>query len=215
MNTESLILKCTSWSVFVSELEKLTKKEKGDAFELLTKLYFKLSPKYEFYDEVWFLSETPSKVLEDIGLPHHDLGIDLIAKNGDEYHAIQCKYHSDRNQSVTFKEVSTFISLLESNSKLTQGYICSSADLTSRNFQKLKTKPINLILSDSWEELDETFFKNAKAFLRHKKVELVPFKPREHQVKALNEAKKYFDKEGHSRGKLIFPCGAGKSLTGF
>ena len=215
MNTESLILKCTSWSVFVSELEKLTKKEKGDAFELLTKLYFKLSPKYEFYDDVWFLSETPSKVLEDIGLPHHDLGIDLIAKNGDEYHAIQCKYHSDRNQSVTFKEVSTFISLLESNSKLTQGYICSSADLTSRNFQKLKTKPINLILSDSWEELDEMFFENAKAFLRHKKVELVPFKPREHQVKALNEAKKYFDKEGHSRGKLIFPCGAGKSLTGF
>lgn len=215
MNTESLILKCTSWSVFVSELEKLTKKEKGDAFELLTKLYFKLSPKYEFYDDVWFLSETPSKVLEDIGLPHHDLGIDLIAKNGDEYHAIQCKYHSNRNQSVTFKEVSTFISLLESNSKLTQGYICSSADLTSRNFQKLKTKPINLILSDSWEELDETFFKHAKAFLTDKKIELIPFKPREHQVKALNEAIKYFDKEGHSRGKLIFPCGAGKSLTGF
>ena len=215
MTTKSILLKCTSWYVFVSELEKLTKKEKGDAFELLTKLYFKLSPKYEFYDEVWFLSETPSKVLEEIGLPQHDLGIDLIAKSGDDYHAIQCKYHSDRNQSVTFKEVSTFISLLESNTKLTQGYICSTADLTSRNFQKLKTKPINLILSDSWEELDKEFFKNINAFLTDKKVELVPFKPREHQVKALNEAIKYFDEEGNSRGKLIFPCGAGKSLTGF
>ncbi len=215
MTTKSILLKCTSWYVFVSELEKLTKKEKGDAFELLTKLYFKLSPKYEFYDEVWFLSETPSKVLEEIGLPQHDLGIDLIAKSGDDYHAIQCKYHSDRNQSVTFKEVSTFISLLESNSKLTQGYICSSADLTSRNFQKLKTKPINLILSDSWEELEKEFFENVNAFLTDKKVELVPFKPREHQVKALNEAIKYFDEEGNSRGKLIFPCGAGKSLTGF
>lgn len=215
MNIETLILNCTSWSLFVNELNSLTKKQKGDSFELLTKLYFKLSPKYEFYDEVWLLSETPSKVLEEIGLPEHDLGIDLIAKNGDEYHAIQCKYHSDRSQSVTFKEVSTFISLLESTKKLTQGYICSSADLTSKNFQKLKTKPINLILSDSWEELEETFFENAKAFLTDKKVELVPFKPREHQVKALKEATKYFEKEGNSRGKLIFPCGAGKSLTGF
>ena len=215
MINQSLFLSCTSWSDFVNELEQLSKKEKGDAFESLTKLYFKLSPKYEFYEEVWFLAETPSNVLEELGLPNHDLGIDLIAKNGDEYHAIQCKYHSDRNQSVTFKEVATFISLLESNSKITQGYICSSADLTSRNFQKLNTKPINLILSDAWEDLDNEFFENIHAFLSNKTIDLVPFKPREHQVKALNEAKTYFDVEGNSRGKLIFPCGAGKSLTGF
>jgi superfamily II DNA or RNA helicase len=215
MINQSLFSSCTSWSDFVNELEQLSKKEKGDAFESLTKLYFKLSPKYEFYEDVWFLAETPSNVLEELGLPNHDLGIDLIAKNGDEYHAIQCKYHSDRNQSVTFKEVATFISLLESNSKITQGYICSSADLTSRNFQKLNTKPINLILSDAWEDLDSEFFENIHAFLTNKTIDLVPFKPREHQVKALNEAKTYFDVEGNSRGKLIFPCGAGKSLTGF
>jgi superfamily II DNA or RNA helicase len=205
----------SSWSDFTSELEKLNNKEKGDAFELLTKLYFKLSPKYEFYDEVWLLSEVPSKVLEEIGLPVQDLGIDLIAKSGDEYHAIQCKYHSDRNQSVTFKEVSTFTSLFGGYEKLTQGYICSSADLTSRNFNKVQTKPINLILSDSWEELGKEFFDNARAILSNKKIKLDPFKPRDHQKRALREAVKYFDKEGHSRGKLIFPCGAGKSLTGF
>jgi len=88
-------------------------------------------------------------------------------------------------------------------------------DLTSRNFQKLNTKPINLILSDAWEDLDSEFFENIHAFLTNKTIDLVPFKPREHQVKALNEAKTYFDVEGNSRGKLIFPCGAGKSLTGF
>ena len=205
----------SSWSDFTSELEKLNNKERGDIFELLTKLYFKLSPKYEFYDEVWLLSEVPSKVFEEIGLPEQDLGIDLIAKYGDEYHAIQCKYHSDRNQSVTFKEVSTFTSLLGGYEKLTQGYICSSADLTSRNFNKVKTKPINLILSDSWEELDNEFFNNAKAVLSRKKIKLDPFRPRDHQKKALRDAVKYFNGEGNSRGKLIFPCGAGKSLTGF
>lgn len=204
-----------TWNDFTSALEILDKKEKGDAFELLTKLYFKLSPKYNFYDEVWMLSEVPVSVIEELGIPSHDLGIDLIAKNGNEYHAIQCKYHSDKNQSVTFKEVSTFISLLESNHKFTQGYICSSADVTSRNFNKLNTKPINLVLSDSWQELEQEFFDNVRNYLNKKKVSLVPFQPRDHQKKALSEAVDYFVNEGNSRGKLIFPCGAGKSLTGF
>ena len=204
-----------TWNDFTSALEILDKKEKGDAFELLTKLYFKLSPKYNFYDEVWMLSEVPVSVIEELGIPSHDLGIDLIAKSGNEYHAIQCKYHSDKNQSVTFKEVSTFISLLESNHKFTQGYICSSADVTSRNFNKLNTKPINLVLSDSWQELEQEFFDNVRNYLNKKKVSLVPFEPRDHQKKALSEAVDYFVNEGNSRGKLIFPCGAGKSLTGF
>ncbi len=204
-----------NWEDFNASLESLNKKQKGDAFELLTKLYFKLSPKYNFYDEVWMLSEVPTNVLEELRIPSHDLGIDLIAKTGKEYHAIQCKYHSDYSQSVTFKEVSTFISLLESNKKLTQGYICSTADLTSRNYNKLNTKPINLILSDSWQELGKEFFENARKHLSKKKVSLTPFKPRDHQKKALSDAREYFSKEKNTRGKLIFPCGAGKSLTGF
>ena len=215
MNSKELFRDIENWEGFVSMLENLNKKEKGDAFELLTKLYFKLSPKYSFYDEVWMLSEVPVSVIEELGIPSHDLGIDLIAKSGNEYHAIQCKYHSDKNQSVTFKEVSTFISLLESNSKFTQGYICSSADITSRNYNKLNTKPINLILSDSWQELPREFFENARHFLSRKKVSLVPFKPKEHQTKALADASEYFSQKENTRGKLIFPCGAGKSLTGF
>jgi predicted helicase len=141
-NSKELFVNINTWDDFTSTLKNLNKKEKGDAFELLTKLYFKLSPKYSFYDEVWMLSEVPVGVFEELGIPSHDLGIDLIAKNGKEYHAIQCKYHSDKNQSVTFKEVSTFISLLESNNKFTQGYICSSAGITSRNYNKHNTKPI-------------------------------------------------------------------------
>jgi len=139
MSNNSLFKKCNSWADFQSQLESFNKKEKGNAFELLTKFYFKINPIYSFYDEVWLFDEVPSKELEYLGLPSQDLGIDLIAKQGKEYHAIQCKYHSDKTSSVTFKEVSTFISLLESNDKITQGYICSSADLTSRNFNKLKT----------------------------------------------------------------------------
>jgi superfamily II DNA or RNA helicase len=212
---EPSFLDINSWDDFRERLASLNKKEKGNSFELLTKLYFKINPIYSFYEEVWLFDEVPSKELEYLGLPPQDLGIDLIAKHGNEYHAIQCKYHSDKTSSVTFKEVSTFISLLESNNKITQGYICSSADLTSRNFNKLKTKPINLIMSDSWQMLDEEFFNDVRKTLEGKKVKLNPFQPRPHQKKALKESKNYFIQEDHSRGKLIFPCGAGKSLTGF
>jgi superfamily II DNA or RNA helicase len=201
---------------FKSPQNKLSLKSKGDNFEKLTYAYFKLEPKYQFYDEVWLYANVPTLVLEELGLPKQDIGIDLIAKNGNEYHAIQCKYHEDNKRSVTFREVSTFISLLESTPKITQGYICSTADLTSRVFNKLNTKPINLILNDTWQSLSKEFFENADRLLNGKKErKLTPFKPRPHQVKALKEAKKYFLDENNTRGKLIFPCGAGKSLTGY
>ena len=206
----------SSFQNFTNLLSEKNNKEKGNAFEQLVYAYFKLEPKYAFYDEVWPFAEVPTLVLEELQLPSQDIGIDLIAKMGNEYHAIQCKYHQDNSQSVTFKEVATFISLLESNPKITQGYICTTADITSRVFNKLNTKPINLLLNDTWAELDELFFARSKAFLEGKKPkELVSFKLKEHQKKALKNAKNYFLKENNSRGKLIFPCGAGKSLTGY
>jgi superfamily II DNA or RNA helicase len=201
---------------FLLSQSTLSNKAKGDAFELLVHAYFKLDPKYAFYDDVWLFSKVPNVVLEELGLPRQDIGIDLIAKTGDEYHAIQCKFHQDNTQSVTFKEVSTFISLLESNTKITKGYICSTADITSRVFNKLNTKPIYLLLNDTWQGLEENFFDRYNLFIQGKRPEkLVPYQPREHQVKALQNAKNYFEKDKQSRGKLIFPCGAGKSLTGY
>jgi superfamily II DNA or RNA helicase len=178
-------------------------------------LYFKINPVYSFYDEVWLLNEVPTSVFEYLGLPSHDLGIDLIAKQGDEYHPIQCKYHSEKNSSITFNEVSTFISLLEGNEKFTQGYICSTANVTSKNLDKVKNKPINLILSDSWVQLDEDFFSKIRNYFEDKKYTPTAYVPMEHQVKALKDSVDYFIEGNNSRGKLIFPCGAGKSLTGF
>jgi predicted helicase len=215
MDVLSLLKELNSWNDFQNKLLSLNKKEKGDAFELLTKLYFKINPVFSFYDEVWMLSEVPQKTLEYLKIPSHDLGIDLIAKNGDEYHAIQCKFHTDIDSSVSFKEVATFISLLEGNKNFTQGYICSSANVTSRNFEKIETKPITTILADTWQNLDKDFFDKARLFLNKEKYAPIAYNPKEHQIKALKQAVKHFVKEDNSRGKLIFPCGSGKSLTGY
>jgi superfamily II DNA or RNA helicase len=215
MDIKALLKQSNSWSEFKLKIDALPKKQMGNAFELLTKLYFKINPVYSFYDEVWLLSEVSSTVFEYLGLPSHDLGIDLIAKQGDEYHPIQCKYHSEKNSSITFNEVSTFISLLEGNDKFTQGYICSTANVTSKNLDKIKNKPINLILSDSWVQLDEDFFDKLRNYFEDRKYTPTAYIPKEHQVKALKDSVEYFIDGNNSRGKLIFPCGAGKSLTGF
>ncbi|MBI4947435.1 MAG: DEAD/DEAH box helicase family protein [Bacteroidetes bacterium] len=216
MKVKNLISNSKNWQDFKSAIDIENNKVKGDAFELLTKLYFQVNPEHKsLYEEVWLLSEVPSSVLEYLELPDQDLGIDLIVKSGEEYHAIQCKYHSDITSSVTFKEVSTFLSLIESNKKILRGYICSSAFDTSKNFQKLKTKPISTLMSDVWQNLDEGFFLQAQMVLDGKEVKLTPSQPREHQKIAIEKAVRHFENEHHARGKLIFPCGAGKSLTGF
>ena len=215
MNTASLFSEINTWSDFNDALLPLNNKQKGDAFELLSKVYFTIDPKYNNYDNIWLLSEVPKKDLEIIGLESRDLGIDLIAKKGEEYHAIQCKYHTDKYQAVTFREVSTFISLLGGYDKLTQGYICSTAISTSKNYDDVKKKPISKILSDTWSNLDEDFFNRVRKYLKKEKYSPEPFYPRPHQEKATNEAYNHFIKNKEPRGKLIFPCGAGKSLTGF
>lgn len=213
---EILFQNVNSWMDFESKINDFTKKEKGDAFELLTKYFFLIDPVLKSkYQQVWAFSEIPERELAFLDLPKVEIGIDIIAKADDEYHAIQCKFHTDKSRSVTFKEVSTFISLLESTSKLSQGFICAYADTTSKNYQRLKTKPLNQIMSDSWERLDKSFFDNVRSLIAGNKPVYQVFSPKEHQQKAIEEARQHFIVNKQARGKLIFPCGAGKSLTGF
>ena len=205
------------WEDFKSYVEAMPNtKGMGDSFEQLTKLYFLINPIYQSkYQDVWLLDEVPAKDLEYLELPRQDLGIDLIARSGSEYHAIQCKYHSNKNSSVSNKEISTFTSLLANKKNLTHGYICSTALNTSRNFNKLEIQNISNILYDAWSNLDQEFFDNARKILDKKKPKEKPFVPKPHQKNAITLAHKHFVKENNSRGKLIFPCGSGKSLTGF
>ena len=215
MDMVSLFFKINSWDDFNEALEPLNSKQKGDAFELLTKAYFEIDHKYNNYDNIWLLSEVPKKDLEIIGLESRDLGVDLIAKKGSEYHAIQCKYHTDKDRSVSFREVSTFLSNLGGYDKLTEGYLCSSAVSTTKNYDDVKKKPVSKILHDTWSNLDEEFFGRIKKYLKKEKYSPEPYYPRPHQEKATNQAYEHFIKNKEPRGKLIFPCGAGKSLTGF
>ena len=67
----------STWDDLMQKFTFLSKKEKGDAFENITKLYFEIDPKYQFYDNFWLFSELPAKELEILGLPSQDLGVDM------------------------------------------------------------------------------------------------------------------------------------------
>ena len=214
MSARSVILNSNNWEEFNQNLVKLGDKEKGDAFELLTKYFFNVEPKYvDLYKEVWIHHELPIKVKKELNY-FQDRGIDLIAetKSG-EYHAIQCKYHSDKDKNVTLKELSTFFTNYESRDKLTVGYVCSSANGFSKNIKSSVSKQLQYILSDKWQSGIDEYMWAIHKYIKDKAFNIKPHDPRKHQLKAIKEAKEYFKKE--SRGKLIFPCGAGKSLTGF
>jgi predicted helicase len=57
-----------SFESFCQTQFTLSNKAKGDAFEQLVYAYFKLYPKYAFYDDVWLFSKVPNIVLEELGL---------------------------------------------------------------------------------------------------------------------------------------------------
>ena len=214
MSARSVILNSNNWKEFNQNLVKLDNKEKGNAFELLTKYLFKVVPKYSnIYKEVWIHNELPQKLKKKFNYSD-DIGIDLFAEHSSgEYHAIQCKYHSDKTKNVTRSELDGFLAVLQSRPSLTLGYICSSANGYSKNIEKSVSKEIQYILSDDWQTSIDEYMWAIHKYIKDKAFNIKPYDPRDHQKKAIKEAKKHFKKE--SRGKLIFPCGAGKSLTGF
>jgi predicted helicase len=182
----------------------------GDSFEKLAFTYFQTDPKFQNIKNVWRQKDIPFDVQSLLGIPTNDIGIDLLLESTDgDFYPVQCKYHSDPNRAVGWKEASTFIGLLNSIHHFKAGYLCSNAYDVSSNYDKAHSgKPIVRLLGSIWDNVDSEPTADSRP-------ELVPLKPRPHQQKAINEAVEYFEKEGNSRGKLIFPCGAGKSLTGF
>ena len=205
------------WKDFNSLLRTLNSKQKGDAFELLCKYYFILHPKNEHInrEKVWLLSEVPVAVKKELGLGE-DTGFDLLLqdKTGN-YIPVQCKYHSDPKKNLSWDEASTFFGRYYANDTYKEAYICTSAYGVSRHYQDAKTKPVIRVMGTDFQKLDEEFFNQVRAHREGKKASYEPYCPRPHQQKAIKDAKKHFLKENNSRGKLIFPCGSGKSLTGF
>jgi superfamily II DNA or RNA helicase len=216
VNITGILSKISSWEEFRREVRALGEKGKGDAFELLTQYFLRIEPRYATkLSKVWRLPEVPLKIAEKLRLPPADKGIDLIAQTKDgEYWAVQCKYREDQTQSLTWRELSTFTGLAFTVCKgISFGLVCTN---TERFTGVLKHQDkIGFCTLDTWLDLDKTFFRNIRALLKHRPEKITPLRPRPHQKKAINEASRHFVKNRQKRGKLIMPCGTGKSLAAF
>lgn len=216
MYLKQIITKVNSWSELKNVLETKTKLEKGKAFEELTKYYLQYNPIYKSkLKNVWLQREVSPSLLKKLALPNNDQGIDLIAETFDgSYWAIQCKYLQDEDKRLSHRAISTFVSLSTGIAKnISYCLVCTTLDDYAKIYHG--NENIGFCTSDEWRKLDKTFFDWLRNTLAGKVKKSIAYKPKPHQAKALKEAKDYFVKENNKRGKLVFPCGAGKSLTGY
>jgi len=188
--------------------------EKGRAFERLIQLYLQSQPEYRTtLQEVWLLRDVPAKVRKAINLPYLDEGIDLIARDRrGKYWAIQAKFRTQHDQPLTRRELSTFTALAFNTCRnISLAVIAHTcAKPVSKHHLLRDTREIGL---DRWQSADWSLIvRNLKS---KRDVRPAARKPRPDQVRAINAAKTHFLRNKETRGRLIMPCGTGKSLIAF
>ncbi len=221
MQERKIIQQSRSFKDLDRTLKKLIKNKKaklaGSIFEYLTKLFLEVSPEYKTkLRKVYLLNEIPTAVKKKLKLPSTDEGIDLIAETFDsEYWAIQCKYRSDKTETLKVKgDLATFNNLAFTVCKnISHGLIAATVNRPPQKKQLLK---VGYILLNEWLKLDRDkgeLFDQIKAKAIGKIVKPKKLRPRPHQKEAISKTISYF--KSNERGKMIMPCGTGKSLTAF
>lgn len=199
----------------------MTPKEKGDVYERVVQLYLQTHSEYEsLLANVWMLDDVPKRVRTKLNLPDVDEGIDLIAETaGKKYWAIQAKFRSNPDSRLTNKgDLATFTALAFHTCKhIDYGLICATTSQPLKKVELTGDKTGFRLFSD-FAELDDNNlagWKRLKSALSKAPTRPKKLRPMWHQKKAIKNANKHFIEEKQRRGKMIMPCGTGKSLTGF
>jgi superfamily II DNA or RNA helicase len=160
----------------------------------------------------------PADVRKRLNLPGPDEGIDLVARTRrGEYWAIQTKFRSQRDKPLTRRELGTFTALAFNtcnNIALAVVAHTASKPVSKRHLMR-KTVEIGF---DRWKSLDDNHHKAWKVIagmLKGRSIRPKPRSPKPHQRKAIAAAKAHFVRESAARGRLIMPCGTGKSLAAY
>ena len=146
MQAKKIIASSKSWQQLDMHLERLTKsaqsKLAGDVFELVVKHYLETAPQYRtLFKKVYLLKEVPTQLKQKLRLPDTDEGIDIIAETFDKkYYAIQCKYRSDPNETLTVKgDLATFSNLSFNYCKnISHAIVCATVNKPQRKLSLLK-----------------------------------------------------------------------------
>ncbi|MDP3072717.1 MAG: DEAD/DEAH box helicase family protein [Opitutaceae bacterium] len=207
-----------SWDDFLARQASIDLHARGEPFEVLVRHYLRFDPKYRTkLAEVWFHHEVPDDIRVRLNFPPRDEGIDLLARtHTGEFWAIQAKYRSDADATLTHRELSTFTSLAFAVCReISFALVCTT---TARIPGLLEDLPkLGDLTAETWSELGPDFFASLRASLATAAppARPTPLDPRPHQQSAIAAALAHYRDSNHARGKLISPCGSGKSLTAY
>ncbi len=195
-------------------MASFSNKEKGDAFEFLVLLVLQLHPLYSTkLEKVWLGRDVPFTTREHLGITLEDYGIDLVAQTlTGEFWAVQAKYVSDADASLSHRKLSTFMSLTFGvSNRFEFALVCTT---TERVADLWEDNPrVGFRKADFWAGLDEEFFSRVRAKLAGRWEIPKPIPPRADQRDVVAAAVLHFVDAGETRGKFISPCGSGKTLT--
>ena len=206
----------SSWSEFAARLATFSTRDRGTAFELLVRHHLRTASTYRAkLADVWLHSEVPADLRARLNFPPRDEGIDLLARtHTGEFWAIQAKYRADPDATLTHRELSTFTSLAFGVCReISFALVCTT---TARLPGLLSDLPhLGDLTGETWEALDADFFASLRASLATATPPPLPVArtPQPHQVRAIAAAHAHYVERAAARGKLISPCGSGKSLT--
>jgi len=224
MHPLKLVSSSNSWSDLNKKLEELTKsgqaKFAGSTFELLVKYYLLTNPRYQSkLKNVWLLNEVKEGIKKKLNLPDQDEGIDIIAETKEgHFWAIQAKYRSDPNETLTLGgkgSLATFSNLAFGYCKnITHGLVCTTVNKPPKKIKLIKQVGFETL--ESFLSLDDNDCEEWKFLVARSVGKIIKphnLEPRPHQIEAIKKTVEYF--KSNDRGKVIMPCGTGKSLAAF
>ena len=90
--------------------------------------------------------------------------------------------------------------------------ICTSANTITEKVRKLHTEKLGFLTRAEFLSLDSERFEIIHSLILGNKPVFKPLSPRPHQIRAIAKSENFFDGLRLDRGKIIHPCGSGKSL---
>jgi len=208
-----IISQLNYFSDVAANLDGLPNDEIGDFFEYLTKYLFLLHPFYVgSFSDVWLYSELDDQMKIKLNIPEVDKGIDLVLRTIDgKYVAVQAKYRTDVNTTVTWKELSTFAGQMQVSGMFHRGYYVTNT--YGINSQIRRAKTIIAIYGDFFSDLPTEFFRNIERMNRNEHIIMTSLMPRPHQIELIENTIEQFKE--NSRATAVMACGTGKTLGAY
>jgi predicted helicase len=144
-----------------------------------------------------------------------DEEINLIARTRQgNYLEIQAKFRSQPDKPLDRTALSTFTSLTFHT--CINIFLAVVAHTTTKPVGKRHLMPKTVEIGlDRWRSLDHEGWTLIVERLKGRSARPSPRSPKPHQPDAIFAAKRHFIGHEAARGRLIMPCGTGKSLTTF